>query len=153
MEYLPQANAETGREQVPCPRGRVSGLEPDSRHPHAYIGAGRLPPARRPYWVARLLPQPPAFGASFLSGLLQEPEPEEAAAGLSDLSRWLSDLVVSFLHHRGLPFQSLHSSTCLEEEPQGGPEPSCPARASSRIPSFPEAKQASSLPGHVLQQW
>ena len=60
-------------------------------------GGGADPPTRRPYWVALSAPQPsPAFGASFLSGFLQEPEPEGAAAGLSDLFRWLSDLVMSF---------------------------------------------------------
>ena len=46
-------------------------------------GGGAAPPTRRPYWVALSAPQPsPAFGASFLSGFLQEPEPEGAAAGL-----------------------------------------------------------------------
>ena len=47
-------------------------------------GGDAAPPARRPCGAALPGPQPsPALGASFLSGFLREPEPEEAAAGLS----------------------------------------------------------------------
>ena len=118
-------------------------------HPMPSGGGDAAPPARRPCGAALPGPQPsPALGASFLSGFLREPEPEEAAAGLSESLQMVVRPCRVFLHRRGLPFQS-HSGTlrgpsCPEEEPQGGPEPSCPARPPAGPLLFPEAKQAAS---------
>lgn len=78
-------------------------------------------------------PQPsPALGASFLSGFLQEPEPEEPAAGFSESAQTVVRLVVSFRtdgasHSRAtaVPRGALPAQ---RKELQGALEPPCPAR-------------------------